>query len=242
MNPTDFAWEALCNTMRLYAETSLVFKRLLLVDQEEAIANHDRALDAKLEAFHRLYDVTKKLPKFDYFAHADTALLIALRNALHHRDHTLFIGWNAMLCGNGGIGKKAGAEYLLTGYEVLTDGTSRYYLPLHDFYARLGHSSIKHPDAMKAQWDTELAFAAMAKRAADEGYPGDQVYVDIIPIFISAIRRVAGWLRESGITPQRFDGLTYVDHFNGLAPLELTTPTFMPLRIPVYLYDGSAEV
>lgn len=112
---------------------------------------------------------------------------------------------------------------------------------LHDFYARLGHSSIKRADATRAQWDKELAFSAMAKRASDEGHPDDQVYVDIVPIFISAIRRVAGWLRASGITPQRFDGLTYVDHFNGLTPFDLTTPTYKPLRIPMYLYDGSSE-
>ena len=64
------------------------FHRLKSVDPEEAIDNLDRAMEAKLEAFHSLYDVIKN--DFDYFSHADSALLILLRNAVHHRNHPLF--------------------------------------------------------------------------------------------------------------------------------------------------------
>lgn len=44
-------------------------------------------MEAKLETFHSLYDVAKDL--FDYFDHEDTAVLILLRNAVHHRNHFL---------------------------------------------------------------------------------------------------------------------------------------------------------
>ncbi len=61
------------------------FGRLFKVDREEAIDNLDRAFEAKLEAFHSLYDVSKAI--FPYFEHGESAALIALRNAIHHRDH-----------------------------------------------------------------------------------------------------------------------------------------------------------
>lgn len=78
----------LANTMRLYGESQARFVSLFPVDREEAIDNTDRAFEAKLEAVHTLYDVTKgELPWFDA---GDTALLIAIRNAIHHRDHPLF--------------------------------------------------------------------------------------------------------------------------------------------------------
>ena len=68
------------------------FNRLKSADAEEAIDNLDRAMEAKLESFHSFYDVTKEL--FDYFEHADTAVLILLRNAIHYRNHLLIKTWN----------------------------------------------------------------------------------------------------------------------------------------------------
>lgn len=103
MKSAQDAWSALSNSMRLYAESRLKFKALFAVDTEEAVCNHDRAFEAKLECFHRFYDVTKALAGFDYFSHADTSLLIVLRNALHHRDHDLFRSWSSMMLGDGGV-------------------------------------------------------------------------------------------------------------------------------------------
>jgi hypothetical protein len=82
------AIKKLANSMRMYVETHMDFSRLKDIDQEEAIDNLDRAFEAKLEAFHSLYDVTKD--DFNYFSSGDTALIILLRNAIHHRDHLLF--------------------------------------------------------------------------------------------------------------------------------------------------------
>lgn len=62
MNTIQSAWESLENNMRLCAESSAKFRRLFAIDQEEAISNHNRAFDAKLESFHRFYDVTKAMP------------------------------------------------------------------------------------------------------------------------------------------------------------------------------------
>ncbi|MGB2785859.1 hypothetical protein [Psychrobacter sp.] len=82
----------LANSMRLYGEAHINFHQLKFIDSEEAINNLDCAFEAKLEAFHSLYDVTKS--DFDYFSYGDTALLILLRNAVHHRNHLLFKSWN----------------------------------------------------------------------------------------------------------------------------------------------------
>lgn len=60
------------------------FGSLFDIDREEAVNNLDRGFEAKLNAFHSLYDVSKSL--FPYADFGDTALLIAVRNALHHHD------------------------------------------------------------------------------------------------------------------------------------------------------------
>jgi hypothetical protein len=95
------ALEKLSNSMRIYSENSNNFHKLRLVDTEEAINNLDRAFEAKLEAFHSVYDVTKD--SFMYFDNADTSLIILLRNATHHRDHLLFRSWNSQMHLNSGM-------------------------------------------------------------------------------------------------------------------------------------------
>lgn len=231
MQPQKLAWDALSNSMRLYAESSLKFKSLFAIDAEEAICNHDRAFDAKLEGFHRLYDVTKGVNGFDYFGHAETSLLIVLRNALHHRDHSLFTSWNSMMYGEGGFKKKAGALYLLASYEGVTAETSKYFLRFPDFFCRLSHPTIRNSAVLKSMWERELSFGDIAARGTTKGYPDDQVYVDVIPIFIAAMQRVAGWMATNGIISTGFDGETYAAHFTNMDPVDLTRPNFSSLRI-----------
>ncbi len=74
MNVQQNALSRLANAMRLFGEANLKFERLKKTDLEEAVHNLDRAFEAKLKAFHSLYDVDKA--EFDYFAYADTAVLI----------------------------------------------------------------------------------------------------------------------------------------------------------------------
>jgi hypothetical protein len=241
MSPAQFAWEALSNTMRLYAESSARFHALMKVDQEEAVANHDRAFEAKLESFHRLYDVTKNLPGFDYFNHADTSLLILLRNAIHHRDHSLFTSWNRMMFFGGGVSSKAGAAFLIGEYERQTERSSRYPLPLHDFYQRLSHGSIRKPDTLRKLWNDDLAFGKIADHAQQEGYLANQVYVDVLPVFCSALKRVTSWLHTAGLDPVGFDSETYADHFSQSQELDLRVPTFKVVRIPMFYADAQAS-
>jgi len=232
MTPTQAAWEGFSNAMRLYVESRLRFEELRRVDQEEAVNNMDRAMEAKLEKFHSLYDVTKELPGFTYFAYGDTSVLIALRNALHHRDHTLFRSWNALIGLNNGLQQWAGAAFLLASTTSEDDQmTSRFYYPLHDFYERLKSPKVSQPAKLKSLWDAELRFAEIAQEGHKERYPDKQVFVDLMPAFISAASRVAAWLHASGFQPTGYDGETYFDHFREVATAS-STVSYKRLRLP----------
>lgn len=134
------AVDKLSNSMRIYAEASLNFYNLLKVDKEEAINNLDRAFETKLEAFHTLYDITKT--QIDYFEHADTATVIMLRNAIHHRNHKLFKSWNSEMHLHGVFDKMKGAAFLMSSYQPNNEDchVSQYYFKLSDFYERLDDS------------------------------------------------------------------------------------------------------
>ena len=91
LRPIQDAWEALSTALRNYVETRLGAQPLFDVDVEEAVGNVDRAFEQNLEKFHTFYDLTKRLSSFDYFGCAATSLVLVLRNAIHHRDHELFV-------------------------------------------------------------------------------------------------------------------------------------------------------
>ncbi|RKI35453.1 hypothetical protein D7Y27_31725 [Corallococcus sp. AB004] len=230
--PVQRAWEGLANTMRLYVESSLRFRELLAIDKEEAVKNIDMAMEAKLEKFHALYDLTKGDKPFDYFGHGDTSLLIVMRNAIHHHhDHSLFESWNARIGLNDGFKQLSGAEFLLGSttpeYDVIT---RRNYYRLDDFYERLKHSSVKNPNRIRAMWDAELKFAAIARAGVVGRYPANQVYVDVMPSFIGAVRRVRGWLAATGFTPAGADGNTYFRSFS--EPAMVQELGYKRLRMP----------
>ena len=193
------ALSKLANSMRIYGEAHMNFNRLKSVDAEEAIDNLDRAMEAKLEAFHSLYDVTKN--QFDYFEHADTAILILLRNAVHHQNHLLFKSWNQEMALNDGHKKYLGAEFLLASHEILTNGHKMKHLyKLEDFFLRVDPSlgsdyvedrmTTKNRNKLLSQLDNDLSFSELKNHAKSERYPLNQVYINIIPIYISAACKV----------------------------------------------------
>ena len=184
----------LANTMRLYVESQLRFNELFAIDREEAIDNVDRALEAKLEAFHTLYDVSKSV--FPYFDHADTSLLIAMRNAIHHRNHPLFRSLKHRLFLEHRPSKWRGASFLLAAHGTPNGAPPMmsHHFQLADFRARLD-PSVSSPylditvTADKAQRradlvEKQLSLAAIDTQATKERYPKDQVYLDLVPIFI----------------------------------------------------------
>lgn len=216
ITPVQRAWEGLANTMRLYVESNLRFKELLAIDKEEAVNNLEMGMQAKLEKFHALWDVTKGDKRFNYEGHGDTSLLLVMRNALHHHhDHDLFESLNARIGINDSMARLSGAEFLLGSTTPERDvHTGRAFYRLDDFYERLKHKRVPKPAEHRAMWDAELQFATIAKAGVDGRYPVDQVYVDIMPAFIEAVRRVRGWLDSTGFTPSGDDGQTYWRSFS----------------------------
>ena len=180
--------------------------------------NIDMAMEAKLEKFHALYDLTKDDKTFDYFGYGDTSLLIVMRNAIHHHnDHNLFESWNARIFLNVGLARLSGAEFLLGSTTPEDDATTgRLYYRLDDFYKRLTHPNVRNSTQLRAMWDAELEFAAIARAGEDGGYPAEQVYVDVMPAFIGAVRRVRNWLAAKGFSPTGYDGQTYFRFFGEL--------------------------
>lgn len=240
----EAAVDVLANNMRIYVEAQMRFSRLFKVDREEAINNVDRAFEAKLEALHTLHDITKQdLPWFDF---GDTLLLIAMRNAIHHRNHPLFRSLNSELWLDREPSKWVGAAFLLARHRVEGDPPvmMEHHFKLEDFRCRLD------PDAASPHVDTfvkdahakrryqlvayDLSFSEIYDAGRRDRFPSNQVYIDIIPIFISAVCRVFKALRALDIEFKGFDAAVYLEPFTSeiavdLKKLVYRTPRFYKL-------------
>lgn len=235
LRPIQDAWDALSSTFRLYGEARHAARPLLGGDIEDAVSNLDRAFEQKLEKFHTLYDLTRRLKGFEYFGRADTSLVLTLRNAVHHRDHDLFVSWNRQVLLEGGLRAKAGAAYLVGSAHPFEDEmVARFLYPLQDFYRRLETGEqVKEPAKLRALWNADLRFGELAHVAERQGYPCRQVYVDVVPPLMSAMRTVVGWLQETSFTPRGPDGETFFTHF-GFVEVSPGTLFTEEVRIPIW--------
>ncbi|ABR91860.1 Hypothetical protein mma_3156 [Janthinobacterium sp. Marseille] len=241
----------LANTMRIYGEEHLRYKGLVAVDKEEAIENLDRAWEATLEAFHTLYDVSSD--EFDYFAHPDTSLLIALRNALHHRDHSLFSSLLPELWLCEAPERLEGAAFLLAGHKCAVGKRSlmHHFVKLEDIYSRLDPSKnspellrIGKPSGIQNRFNLiaeGLGFKKILAETQAERYPQKQVYLDIVPIFISGVCRVFKALKSLGIEFKGYDAKAYEKCFTEEPETDLNSFEFKMLRMNMMqLYLGPA--
>lgn len=223
MNIIEINVDRLCNMLRLLAETAGNVNRLKHIDLEEAVNNFDRAFEGVLEAFHSLYDVTKG--NIDYFEHADTALIILLRNAIHHRDHPLFKSWNAEMNINEGYKNYIGAEFLLCSYAPVEKDVQvmKYYYKLADIYDRIDQRrdspylvtriSTRIMEKQLSTMNSELGFKKICQYATEGRYPLDQIYINIAPILQSGIKRVFTGLSKKQLSLSGFDSDVYFSFF-----------------------------
>ena len=219
LSAVENAISDLANYMRLYVEAHLRFASLFDVDHEEAIHNMERAFEAKLEAFHTLYDVSKD--HFPYFDFGDTSALIALRNAIHHRDHPLFQGLLSDLWLRCDPNQWNGAPYLLARHRMSSDGMlpMTAYFKLEDFRLRLDPESgspyqdkfLKGEKASQRYYiiREKLGLDAIRQVSEAERYFDNQVYLDMMPVFVSAVSRVFKALDKIGVNFIGFDAKTY---------------------------------
>lgn len=241
MNVVESAIRRLANTMRLYGEAFVRYHDLVEVDQEEAIENIDRAFEANLEAFHTLYDVSKQLVK--YFDHADTSLIIALRNALHHQDHPLLFSLLPELWLKGNPERLLGAAFLLARHTIISGAPSpmSHYIKLEDIYSRLDPrkkspylDSVMRADKAESRFqllEGGLAIQDIWDKAHRERYPDQQVYLDLMPIFISAVARTFIVLEAAGVQFKGFDATTYKKLFTSELQIDLKSLEFRSLRM-----------
>jgi hypothetical protein len=69
-------------------------------------------------------------------------------------------------------------------------------------------------------------------QATSERYPSKQVYLNIVPIFISAMSKVFCCFKDKGVDFSRFDSDVYVEHFTKVIDIDFKDIDFKQIRLP----------
>ncbi|RAI17991.1 hypothetical protein [Rhodoblastus acidophilus] len=136
-----------------------------------------------------------------------------------------------------------GATHLLARHRMSSGSTlpMAAYFKLEDFRARLDpdanspylDKSLKGEKALQRHLliRDELAFNDIRQLAKKKRYPDDQVYIDMMPVFVSAVSRVFTQLDKIGAKFKGFDAATYKAPFISELKLELTSIDHRTLNV-----------
>jgi hypothetical protein len=79
--------------------------------------------------------------------------------------------------------------------------------------------------------ERQLGIGVIRQHALAERYPGDQVYLDLMPIFTSAVCRVFKAMKAAGIAFKGYDANAYVEPFTSEIEVDLAHPVFSVSRV-----------
>ncbi|MGB2784794.1 hypothetical protein [Psychrobacter sp.] len=115
------------------------------------------------------------------------------------------------------------------------------FYKLEDFYFRLDPKlaspylvdRMKDKDKLKLldQIKSELNFDLMTTYAEDRRYPIKQIYVNLIPVYISAVCKVFKALNDKGIEFIGFDANVYKEPFTNELKVDFSSIEYTPIRI-----------
>jgi hypothetical protein len=91
--------------------------------------------------------------------------------------------------------------------------------------------SDKNREKLLNQLENDLSFGALKKYGQGERYPLKQVYINIIPIYISAVVKVFKALNDQGVRFVGFDANAYKEAFTNELSVDLGSFDYSTIRI-----------
>ncbi|MGL4604176.1 MAG: hypothetical protein ACRCU9_08505 [Iodobacter sp.] len=144
----------------------------------------------------------------------------------------------------GGLEKNNGAEFLLASNRVCNrPPLMKYYYKLEDILLRLD-DSLNSPfleNRMKPKQRSDLLqkimdqlkFDKVIEYAKSNRYPLNQIYINLIPIFTSAVVKVFSELKSNGFEFIGDDAKIYEEPFTNELNVDYSVMDYRPVRVLV---------
>jgi hypothetical protein len=111
-----------------------------------------------------------------------------------------------------------------------------HFIRLDDLDARLDPKvasphldAFMKPNRAKQRFmliESQLALPVIRQKGLSARYPKDQIYVDLMPVFTSAVCRVFKAMRAASAEFKGYDADVYMEPFTSEIEVNLSSPTF----------------
>lgn len=223
------SFEDLAQTFRVMLESDWKFKQLISVDRPEAVGTLETAINAKLNAFHNLYDLMlQELGNpIDWYLTPQLCVILAIRNARHHnkanRIRSIY-NFHVQTCDSPQDKK----QYLYVDFPANPeeDGGDFFDVPLSwsdlDLFLSLPRNESRlRPEArdlVRAYVNADV----LETEAEKVGISKAQIFFNFVPLTLNAGIALQPYIKDH-VTPDSVESKSFLDLFGSIGAAVTTS-------------------
>ena len=223
------SFEDLAQTFRVLIESEWKFKQLLSIDRPEAVGTLETAINAKLNAFHNLYDLMlQELGNpVDWYLTPELCVILAIRNARHHnkanRIRSLY-NFHAQTCNR----PQNKNQYLYVDFPANPEehGGNFFDVPLSwadlDLFLSLPRNESRLRPEARYLVRTYINADLLEAEAEKFGISKSQIFFNFVPLTLNAGIALQPYIKEY-VTPNSVESKSFLDLFGSIGAAVTTS-------------------
>ena len=223
------SFEDLAQTFRVMLESDWKFKQLISVDRPEAVGTLETAINAKLNAFHNLYDLMlQELGNpIDWYLTPQLCVILAIRNARHHnkanRIRSIY-NFHVQTCDSPQDKK----QYFYVDFPANPeeDGGDFFDVPLSwsdlDLFLSLPRNESRLRPEARDLVRAYLNADVLEAEAEKVGIIKAQIFFNFVPLTLNAGIALQPYIKDH-VTPDSVESKSFLDLFGSIGAAVTTS-------------------
>jgi hypothetical protein len=216
------SFEDLAQTFRVLLESNWKFQQLITVDRPEAVGTIETAINAKLNAFHNLYDLMLQDlgNPVDWYSTPQLCVILAIRNARHHnkanRIRSIY-NLHTQTC-DSPTDKR---NYLYVDFPANPEeeGGDFFDVPLSwgdlDTFLSLPRNESRLRPEARELVRTYLNAEEFETEADREGIRKEHIFFNFVPLTLNAGIAIRPYVKDH-VTPDSVESKSFLDLFGSI--------------------------
>jgi hypothetical protein len=216
------SFEDLAQTFRVLLESNCKFQQLITVDRPEAVGTIETAINAKLNAFHNLYDLMLQDlgNPVDWYSTPQLCVILAIRNARHHnkanRIRSIY-NFHTQTC-DSPTDKR---NYLYVDFPANPeeDGGDFFNVPLSwgdlDAFLSLPRNNSRLGPKARELVRTYLNAEEFETEADRGGIRKEHIFFNFVPLTLNAGIAIQPYVKDH-VTPDSVESKSFLDLFGSI--------------------------
>ena len=231
------SFEDLAQTFRVLVESHFKFHQIITVDRPEAVGTIETAINAKLNAFHNLYDLMLQDlgNPVDWYNTPELCIILAIRNARHHnkanRIRSIY-NFHTQTCANPTDIKRYLYVDFPAGQEDGEDGGDFFDVPLSWFDLETFLSAPRAESRLKPtarQLIRNYLDADQFELEADErGIDRENIFFNFVPLTLTAGVALEPFIKGH-VTPGSIEANSFLNLFGSMDAAMTTSHEYQTL-------------